>query len=310
MALKFASNRLKDNMTIVEQAIDRTESDHPKDVKALKYASERIRGDADFMLSCMDHRDGFILEIAAPALLADVEFMKQAVRNYPKGLEMAQGAAHGNKDVFIAAMQGGHIAHHLPQRFQGDRDVAIAWVRSNSEKYKELPLELRQDKDVIKAALAGRSQNIHEHIPAEMLSDKELALHVARVHGELIVILSPEMRADRDVAMAAVKRHGHALQHVDEELQADREIVMTAIEINGKALKHAAPILRADREVVLAAICQNPDALAHASLEYRFDKTLKAQGFLTRQWEAASKGLAETAKTVRKAINSDNSPAP
>mmetsp|Transcript_13296 Transcript_13296/g.30296 ORF Transcript_13296/g.30296 Transcript_13296/m.30296 type:complete len:257 (-) Transcript_13296:186-956(-) len=113
----------------------------------------------------------------------------------------------------------------LPLRRKG---LTLRLVLSNWEALDLAAVELRQDRDIVMAAVA---QN-----------------------GKALSYASRELRRDREVVLAAVSQNGEALESAASELKSDREIVLAAVSQCGQALKHAAPALKSDRHILLASL--------------------------------------------------------
>mmetsp|Transcript_42231 Transcript_42231/g.76541 ORF Transcript_42231/g.76541 Transcript_42231/m.76541 type:complete len:206 (+) Transcript_42231:116-733(+) len=100
--------------------------------------------------------------------------------------------------------------------------------------------------------------------PAELRSDRRIALSMVAEDGLEIAWVAAELTRDREIALAAVMQNGCALQYTV-ELSSDDEVVRTAVSQNGLALQYAAEELRQNREIVLVALSQNPLALLYAA---------------------------------------------
>jgi hypothetical protein len=112
-------------------------------------------------------------------------------------------------------------------RFSSKAQV-IAVVEADGEALRDADVDLRADKDVVRAAAL------------------QLASALAYASGSL--------RADRELVHEVAARDGRALEHASADLQADKDLVMTAVSQTGSALRHAARALKSDRDVVVAAV--------------------------------------------------------
>ena len=117
---------------------------------------------------------------------------------------------------------------------QADRTVGLALVSEHGPLLQHLPEELRDDREIVMAAVCNH------------------------YWGDGLQHASAALRGDRGVVEAAIDAaDGYAFmvaQHMSAELQDDREVVLRAVRLNGYALQHASVGLRADREVVAAAL--------------------------------------------------------
>ena len=85
------------------------------------------------------------------------------------------------------------------------KESALALVRKGGYHLKDLPIEFRNDKDVV--------------------------LEAVRERGFALEYASKKLRNDREVVLEAVKRCSFSLEYASKELQNDREIVFEAIRL-------------------------------------------------------------------------------
>ena len=88
--LQYASERLRDNATIVRIAIapDIGHSNDERDESALRYASERLRHDRDFVRSVL-RISGAALYYAETRWQEDTDLVREAVAQNPAALYYA-----------------------------------------------------------------------------------------------------------------------------------------------------------------------------------------------------------------------------
>ena len=156
-----------------------------------------------------------------------------------------------------------------------------------------------------------------QQVPAELRNDKEVVLAAVQQDGRALKYASDALRSDAEVALAAIEAHGLALSYTD--LQHDKkfvqlainqnvkvlkhlvfspfykEMVMMAVRQDGNALRHASRKLKNDREIVLAAVQQNGMALEYASQKLKDDKEIVLAA-VRQNWEAfewATRRMAE-----------------
>ena len=150
-----------------------------------------------------------------------------------------------------SASSGGKLT-----RFSSKAQV-IAVVEADGEALRDADVDLRADKDVVRAAAL------------------QLASALAYASGSL--------RADRELVHEVVARDGRALEHASADLQADKGLVLTAVSQTGSALRHAARALKGDRDVVVAAVSVFVPVYSLSPISlYRFDKSLWRTGHATR----------------------------
>jgi hypothetical protein len=213
-------------------------------------------------------------------------------------------------DIFLAAVKndGSCLENVFGQEtyatLLAEQEIALSALRVNTQNYKLLPPEAREDAKVkeefvrlsmkslkcraawypMRRRLAVAHEGLAEilasgFIPA--LTNRELMLEIVSNFGFWLQLADEKLRKDRDVAILAVKNDGLALQYVHWALRADREVAISAVTSNGLALQHIHALFSAgtadtamaetnalllqDRfDIVAAAISQNPFAYRFA----------------------------------------------
>jgi hypothetical protein len=113
-----------------------------------------------------------------------------------------------------------------------DKNEALYMVGEDGEKLKYVFIKIR-DKEVCLEAIKNNWKAI-KYIPKELWGDKEVALGIVSLWGELLEHVSERLRADEDVVRAAVTQNGRAMRFAAENLWGDKELV----EIGNKTYRH------------------------------------------------------------------------
>lgn len=108
-------------------------------------------------------------------------------------------------------------------------------------------------------SLANGSSSLLE-LPVDMREDKELVMASLKGSRGDLQHAGKGPKADFEVVLTAVRLNGLALRYADVRLQDHEQIVLTAVEECGLALGFASQRLRTSPEVFLAAIRQHPAA--------------------------------------------------
>ena len=189
-------------------------------------------------------------------------------------------------DKEIAIMRVAHDGAALEnlKDYSADKDVVIAAVENQPNAFQFASKELRDDEDVLKAALTSNNFKGYELDFFKSASDR--------------------LKGNREIVLLAVKNEGWILEHVSEELKADKEVVLAALNHWNatSVLQFASDELRADREVALEGW------LSFASKELRADKdfVIEVVGKHGNMLEAAPDKFRDDKDVVLAAVSADN----
>jgi len=142
-ALRRAPGCIQDDRQVVLAAIQ-------QDALALRHASPNLRGDKEVVLAAL-RRDGEALKYASDELKADKAIVMAAIEKTGKALHAAAENLRADRDFIIEA---------------ASQDASASLLRY-------APTEVREDRNVILAALRRNWQAIH-HVPRTFLEDEEV----------------------------------------------------------------------------------------------------------------------------------------
>ena len=92
---------------------------------ALRFASEKLRGDREFMLAAVK-QSGYALQHASDELRGDAEVVLAAVRQDGYALVCASQQLKGDREVVLAAVrQEGEALMFASEELQGDREIVL-----------------------------------------------------------------------------------------------------------------------------------------------------------------------------------------
>ena len=265
--LKYASDELKGDRDFMLEAVKQKYS-------SLPYASEQLRGDRDFMLEAVK-QDSSALEYASVQLRGDRDLVLEAVKQAGQALQYASDELKGDRAIVLVAVSQRGLAwralSYASSEMKQDREVVTAAVQQHSSALQFAAPVLKGDRGIVLEAVAQNGSAL-KHASDQLRSDRGVVLRAVTQNGSALKHASEQLRGDRGVVLEAVTRYGSALEYASEDLRGDRGVVLEAVAQNGSMLKHASQQLSADRDVVLRAVAQNGNALVHASEQLRGDR--------------------------------------
>ena len=135
-----------------------------------------------------------------------------------------------------------------------DKQTALLLLTSETNILDHLTEELRNDKDIVLAAIECNRGGERGVIPMGSLPDK--------------------FRDDEDAIRLMLNVEPSSFWTASDRLKADREMVLHAVSVWGPNLKYASPELRDDREIVLAALKSSKISLEFASERLQKDGSI------------------------------------
>ena len=230
------------------------------DKNALKFASDRLKKNHEFMLAAMKWGDDVDINDVDVHLRGDAKFMLDALRIDPFAVKGALWHLYSDKDFMLAAVRQVQRQHGLIHaQFEVGQLVALA--RSN----------VKQDKDFMLAAARSSPWNLL-HASKELTGDKDFMLAAARQDLWNLNFTSKELKEDKDFMFAAMQQNEGALQYAPSHLKKDKQFMLAAVQQYKEALRWASDDLKKDRQVVLAAVHKNGEALFYALKEFSNDE--------------------------------------
>lgn len=191
------------------------------------------------------------------------------------------------------------------EKYMRKRQV-LRYVGYNGMNLKNVDKELRNDKDVVKAAISNNGNAINyasldlQNDPIilylsakkcpEVLKDKDMYLRTAvknlieeysnkekvlnkvQEYGMQLEYASDELKNDKDVVEKAITSCGAAIKFASKELKNDKDLAIKAVQQYGLALEYLPNELKNDKDVVLEAVSKHGAAIKFASNELKNDK--------------------------------------
>ena len=233
--LEFAADELRNDKEVVSAALAAPwkpfESPYCKNDSALKYASEQLRSDREFVLPEINS-NFYALKYVSDDLRNDKELLLQV--------------AQGNE---------GCAFEFASDELHNDKDMALAIVTIKGESLEYASENLRNDKDIVLAAVKASSYGQALFYASDaMQNDKDIVLAAVNKKGRALQYASEALRNDKEVVLVAMKEDGGALGNASDELKNDKEVVLAAVNNYGLALNDASDELQNDMGVVSAAV--------------------------------------------------------
>ena len=166
--------------------------------------------------------------------LSNPKECKKRLNQYTWGLKyLDQKYWIDNKELIKKALrEDGNMYNSLPQEYRTQKKIALLAVKSNPNVLKDCPDELRDDSDVVKAALQEDTEEILQFASERLRSDYDLVYKAVSVDALNLQYASTGLRDNRDIVLRAVKTYGGVLEDASERLQNDEGLKRIADRTN------------------------------------------------------------------------------
>ena len=149
------------------------------------------------------------------------------------------------KDVKAVSLNGEEL-NHASDELRDDKDVVLAALREYRLALMFASPRLQDDDDVVRASLMKYGGSIR-YASKSKQADPEFATLAVKQNFHAVAFLNREMTDREDVAMHV---YGGPFKHLSLRLRANKAIVYNACrKENGSAFTYASPELRDDKDV-------------------------------------------------------------
>ena len=253
-----------------------------KDYFNIKYASDRLKNDSDFILKAIKSSDeGFkCLAFATDELKANKEFILKIykkVGNYTFAL--ASETLKCDKDYILKLLKYNYLDFaYVCYELRSDREFMQNAISENGETIEFASYELRNDEEFILQAIE-KNHLCFVYASDRLKNDKEFMLKAIDKNYMVIEHAKNMFRDDKDVILAALERDnfGLSLSHASDRLRNDKEFMLKVADVNIKALKFLSDRLKNDSDFILKAFEKDNRSLEYASSELKANKEFMAE---------------------------------
>jgi hypothetical protein len=289
--LEFASPRLKNNQSIVVEAIR-------QNAKSLRYAdlslqnidfikqyfSEDWKQNSKFINDILSV-NGLFLEHVFAVFKDDIKIVTTAVQENGLALEFASERLKNQESVVIEAVyQDFRFSVALHQfsspslKFASQRIQNIPHSDSNSVLQIVFLQKLKRDLEIATAFMEHRGELL-EHSSPQFQDDAHLVMIAVKQNGLALQYASSRLQDDLKIVEQAILKNPEALQFASENIKKNKSFIIKALQQNGKILAYLSDQFRNDIDVVKIAIASDPDVIQYASENVRKKLKLKKRVF-------------------------------
>lgn len=171
--------------------------------------------------------------IEAAFRISDKNACKRILKENPWAFEYVPSEIwHDDEKLIVAALKkNGLLLKNLPEKYSTQKQYALLAVQSMPTSLKYVSNNLKDDKDVVLAAINTEdSEGVLEYASSRLRDDYDLVYKAVSVDALNLEFASDRLRDDKTIVMAALKKFGGVLEDASERLQKDPELIKLAAE--------------------------------------------------------------------------------
>jgi hypothetical protein len=255
--LEFADQVYQDDEQIVIEAVK-------QDPWALKFASECLKDDADFMM--MLKLNACTAEYMSTRLKHDYDFMCNAIKENNQVFFYVH-SIYGDDEAIVLEViskNGGQLKYASP-RLQDEENIVFKAVANDWKALAYVSDRLAQNMSLYEmakpACLEAIKKSPTEYKYASEALQKDDDILVELVTQEPIRIkyfLAQNTVKSNKMILRIVSHNALVLEHLTDAFKNDIQVVFLAIQQNVLALKYASYSLRNNKDVILTAMRKSP----------------------------------------------------
>ena len=201
-------------------------------------SKDQILDDKEIALVLAKSHPDILFRLFSPKIISDKEILEEALclSNYEEFrrriLDNTSLLRYVDVDYWCedtklikkALKENGDLLEILPEKYKSKKEYVLPAVKSDPYVIKECSDEMRDDKDIVMAALQEDSNWILYYASDRLKDDYEVVFKAVKVDPCNLQYASEALRDNRDIVLRAVKNYGGVLEDASERLQQDDEL--------------------------------------------------------------------------------------
>jgi hypothetical protein len=270
-ALKYASEELKNDRDVVIEAVGKY-SVFSLSYVSFEYASNELKDNKDFVIEVVK-ANGYALKYASDKLKNDRDVVIEAVKRNGRSLKYASDELRNDRDVVIEALKESWPFEYASDSLKKNRDFILKIIELFFDiyinSYEKLSDFEKNDTNILVKGFKDIHILLFKELPLELKEDKEILLAISNGSILLFQIFNDEIKNDFYFALTTLQFNYNIFPYLTAELKDNRNFILEALTNNGNVLKYLSEELKNDREVVERAIYENKNSIIHASEELK-----------------------------------------
>ncbi len=235
-----------------------------KPIPCLKFAADKIKNSRYLVKQAVSSfsRD-FIF--VPDSLKNDDEIVEIAITKSGLLLEHASVRLKSNKDIVIKSIQhkgDDNGFRYANQELMGNKEIALLAIKNHPKNIKYISDELKDDEDIVKAALKGSSKydGLLQHAGKNCKKNPEI-INLALKHDETnSAFISKELTNNPELILPIIKRYPKSFTILGPQLRNNKKIMIELMHINKDSYKITGTELKNNEEFIRTLIKITPEA--------------------------------------------------
>lgn len=122
-----------------------------------------------------------------------------------------------------------HPLQFLPEKYRDNKELAYTLLKKHPNNFKDLTLELRNDKNLYATLLQSENVDIFQYAGPDIQDDDDLALRTVCINIKMYEFVSPRLRHDPDFYLNVLQRFNFALKYADPIIKDNEHCVWESI---------------------------------------------------------------------------------
>jgi hypothetical protein len=259
--LEGVSDNYKNDPTIVYSAISNTNG------WALRFASERLRNNDAFIQKAV--QKGFhSLRFASDHLRGNEQIVSLAVEANVQTLGFARDSVKNDENFIIKTVleKNGMNLQHLNEAMKDNKKLVLAAVKKQGLALQFASLRLKKDQDIARAAFINCTDSLPYTNFRNIRNNKEFMFSLIRYNWCAFKFSGWRVKEDREIVEYVMRQEGARLKRNYNKRTNKKTRDMDTL------FKLAHPTLKNDRDFILRLVKHNSLVYLHAGVNAKYDR--------------------------------------
>lgn len=156
-------------------------------------------------------------------------------------------------ELMIELMRNPYSFSYFPEKWRGDKELALEAIRQLPHNYYYLSKDLKKDRIIGLNTILSNGM-LFGSLSEDLRRDKEIAFIACESHPFNVKYVSEELKKDKDLFFLLVRKNYWGISYFSEELVNDKDIVEEAMKINVNIFHFLSSSLKFDKKFLIDMI--------------------------------------------------------
>jgi len=194
----------------------------------MKYISERLKDNEDFLLTLMDKMD--ILAYASDRLKDKEDFVKHVLKRNTMSIYHISERLKDNKEIILGAIRAcsqsscSFCLDNASNRLKSDKILVLEIVNKNGLALRYASEELQNDEEIVSVAVKKNPLSLR-YVHPRLKNNKQLVMQAVKDNPEVFEYRGTQLIDDEDIALLAIKGSYYNIEFLGEKLKTNKNIL-------------------------------------------------------------------------------------